>query len=71
MPQPGFRFETDVSPEGTVTLKLPLLPGTHVEVVVLAPEVDEFGDLVQASETSTQFWGNPWDDEDWNHAPTR
>lgn len=31
MPQPGFPLETDVSDEGTVTLKLPLPPGTPVE----------------------------------------
>jgi len=71
MPQPGFRFETDVSTEGTVTLKLPLPPGATVEVVVLAPEVDEFSDLVQAAATRTHFWDNPWDDEDWNDAGPR
>jgi hypothetical protein len=71
MAQPGFRFETDVSSEGTVTLKLPLPPGTPVEVVVLGPESDDYSDLVQAATTSTDFWDNPWDDEDWNNAPTR
>jgi len=71
MPQPGFRFETDVSSEGTITLKLPLPPGTPVEVVVLAPEVDDCGDLVQAASTSTDFWDNRWDDEDWNNAAAR
>jgi hypothetical protein len=71
MPQPGFRFETNVSTEGTVTLKLPLPPGTPVEVVVLAPEVDELSDLLEAASTSTGFWDNPWDDEDWNNAPAR
>ena len=71
MSQPGFRFATDVSSEGTVTLKLPLPPGTPVEVVVLAPAFDDLGDLVQAASTSTDFWDNPWDDEDWNNASAR
>ena len=71
MAQPGFKFETDVTTEGTVTLKLPLPPGTRVEVVVLAPEADDFADLVRASTTSLDFWDNPWDDEDWNNAPAR
>ena len=71
MPHPGFRFETDVAEGGTITLKLPLPPGTRVEIFVLAPEIDDFGDLVQAASTSTDFWDNPWDDEDWNNAPAR
>jgi len=29
---------------------------------------DDSPDLVQAAETSTDFWDNPWDDEDWNQA---
>lgn len=36
MPQPIFRFETDVSGDGMVTVKLPLPPGTSVEIAVLA-----------------------------------
>ena len=66
MVYPGFKFETDVTTDGTVTLKLPLPPGTRVEIVVLAPEVDGFSDLVEASASSTAFWDNAWDDEDWN-----
>ena len=69
MPQPGFRFATGVSTDGTVTLKLPLPPGTPVEIVVLAPEFDYLFDLVKVPSTSTDFWDNPWDDEDWNNVP--
>ena len=71
MPHPGFRFEADVDDGGTVTLKIPLPPGTRVEIVVLAPEIDEFSDLMQAASSSMEFWDNPWDDEDWNNAPSR
>jgi hypothetical protein len=71
MAYPGFRFESDVTEQGTVTLQLPLPPGTRVEIMVLAPEMDDFSDLVQAASTSTDFWDNPWDDEDWNNATAR
>ena len=71
MAHPGFKFETDINPDGTVTLSLPLPPGTRVEIIVLASEMDDFSDLVHASSSSLAFWDNPWDDEDWNHAAPR
>ncbi len=66
MVDPGFKYETAVDADGTVTLKLPLPPGTRVEIAVLARELDGLSDLVEASASSTEFWNNPWDDEDWN-----
>ena len=30
---------------------------------------DEFADLVAAAGSSTGFWDNPLDDEDWNVVP--
>ena len=45
--------------------------GTPIEIVVLAPESDDFSDLEQAASTSTEFWDNLWDDKDWNIAPER
>ena len=30
---------------------------------------DEFADLVSASESSTSFWDNPLDEEDWHPMP--
>jgi hypothetical protein len=47
---------------------MPLPPGTEVEVLVLAPEEDSLEDLVGAAGSSTEFWYNPADDEDWNNA---
>ncbi|MSU80646.1 MAG: hypothetical protein EXS16_21485 [Gemmataceae bacterium] len=67
----GFKYETDVTTDGTVTLKLPLAPGTRVEVFVQVPKVGEFSDIVQASASSTAFWDNLWDDKDWNRAVSR
>ena len=64
----AIQLESTVNAEGKLELSVPLAPGTRVEIVVLAPEEEAFEDLLQASESSTDFWDNPLDDEDWNDA---
>jgi hypothetical protein len=64
----SFQFETDVNPAGKVELTVPIPPGTRVEVRVRTLNSDECEDLVEAASSSTDFWNNPWDDEDWNNA---
>ncbi|MBL8799086.1 MAG: hypothetical protein JNM56_34690 [Planctomycetia bacterium] len=66
MVQEAFKLQTTVDDQGQVRLPVPLPPGTPVEVVVLAPADDTFDDLVRAASSSTDFWDNPLDDEDWN-----
>lgn len=68
MQRTAFTFETDIGPDGKLELNVPLAPGTHVEVMILAPERNGFEDLVAAAASSTAFWDNPMDDEDWNNA---
>ena len=68
MTKSAFQFETKVGPGGKLEINVPLPLGTTVEVLVLAPEANEFADLVKAASTSTDFWDNPLDDEDWNNA---
>jgi hypothetical protein len=29
---------------------------------------EEFVSLIEAAQSSLNFWDNPWDDEDWNAA---
>jgi hypothetical protein len=60
-----FQFETKVGPGGKLEVNVPLPLGTTVEVLVAAPEAS---DLVEAASTSTNFWSNTLDDEDWNNA---
>jgi hypothetical protein len=66
MVQRAYKIEAEVQPGGRIELTVPLPPGSRVEVVVLAPEVDEFTDLVEASTSSIGFWDNPEDDAEWN-----
>jgi hypothetical protein len=68
MPQRAYKFTIDVGPDGKLEVQVPVPQGTPVEVLVLIPEVEDLSDLVQAAQTSTGFWDNPLDDEDWNDA---
>ncbi len=62
----AFKLDATVGPGGRVELNVPLAPGTTVEVIVFVPPPDSFGDLVAAAGSTTGFWDNPLDDEDWN-----
>ncbi|MCI0380300.1 MAG: hypothetical protein L0215_22165 [Gemmataceae bacterium] len=64
----AIRLETNVGPNGKLEVTVPLAPGTPVEVLILAATKDDFGDLLHAANSSTNFWDNSWDEEDWNHA---
>lgn len=66
----ALRFETEVAERGALRVpRLPLKPGTPVEVIILVrQDREEFADLTAAAETSLDFWDNPIDDEVWNDA---
>lgn len=64
----AFRYEATIGPEGKVEISVPLPAGTPVEVVILGPEQDSIDDFLHAAASSTAFWDNPLDDEDWNNA---
>jgi hypothetical protein len=66
-PQTALRYETEVQQGGRVELTVPFSPGARVAVSVIEKS-DEFDDLVLASQSSLDFWDNPWDDEDWNES---
>jgi hypothetical protein len=68
MPHNAYKFETEIGPGGKLDLKTSIPEGTRVEVLILAPRKDEFDDLLSAAVSSTEFWDNPYDDEDWNNA---
>jgi hypothetical protein len=63
----AYKYEIEVQPGGKVEVTTPIPPGSKVEVLVLAPEADEFADLLGAATSSTDFWDNPIDDAEWNH----
>jgi len=63
-----MRYDIEVPADGRIEFRVPLPAGSHVTVYVVPEKTDEFDDLTAASMSSTDFWDNPADDEDWNNA---
>jgi hypothetical protein len=63
-----IRYDLEVPADGRLEVQVPLPAGSHVIVYVVADSVGEFDDLLASSISSTDFWDNPADDEDWNNA---
>ena len=68
MQQMAFRYDTEVKEDGRVELNVPLPPGARVTIFVIEERGTGFADLLQATQSSLEFWDNPTDDEDWNNA---
>ena len=64
----AFKYETETGPAGRIELTVPIPAGTRVEVLVVVSSSADFMDLTAAAGSSTDFWDNPLDDEDWNSA---
>lgn len=62
-----LRYDIEVPPNGRIDLQLPLPAASHVTVYVVEEQC-EIDDLLAAAASSTNFWDNPQDDEDWNDA---
>ena len=57
-----------MKPGGRVELEVPLPPGSLITVFVIESDNGAFDDLLATSQSSLDFWDNPFDDEDWNNA---
>lgn len=64
-PAMPMRFDLEVPADGRLELSVPLLAGSKITVYVTEPAA-EWDDLLSAAASSTEFWNNPFDDEDWN-----
>lgn len=65
--QSALKYDLKVQKNGQVEINVPFPPGEHVTVFVIRAG-DVFDDLMNAAGSSLDFWDNPLDDEDWNHA---
>lgn len=63
-----LRYEVEVPSDGRIEFQVPLPAGSHVTVYVVEQAQSEFRELFETSASSTDFWNNPVDDEDWNNA---
>ena len=68
MQQTPLKYDTEVKAGGRVEFEVPLPPGSLITVFVIESDNGAFGDLLAASQSSLDFWDNPFDDEDWNNA---
>jgi hypothetical protein len=64
MPQTVLKYDVEVMEEGRVELHVPFSPGERVIVFVVKEGADKFDDLLEAAQSSFDFWDNPFDDED-------
>ena len=63
-----LRYDMEVSDDGRIELEVPLPAATHVTVYIVEQSDAALDDLLAASDSSTDFWNNLEDDEDWNDA---
>jgi hypothetical protein len=63
-----LRYDFEVPSDGRIEVQLPLAAGSQVTVYVVQQGTSTFDDLLASSVSSTDFWDNPEDDEDWNDA---
>lgn len=68
MTQTALKYDVEVKDNGRVELTVPFPVGAHVVIFVIESVEEPFSDLLSASQTSLDFWDNPFDDEDWNNA---
>lgn len=61
-----LRFDVQVPPDGRIEVTVPLPAESKATVFVVPTSELEFDELLGASISSTDFWDNPEDDEDWN-----
>jgi hypothetical protein len=67
-PQMVLKYDAEVRSGGRIELQVPLPPGERVVVFVVPETAESFSELMEAAQSSLDFWDNPMDDEDWNNA---
>ena len=65
IPKTALKYDIEVTEAGRVELQGPFAPGEQVTIFVFKETIDPFDDLLQATESSLDFWDNTFDDEDW------
>ena len=63
----AFKYIVDVDSQGQISVpEIPQIKSTKVEVIILPLGDDDSFELLQASESSLEFWDNQ-EDEIWNN----
>jgi len=67
-PQTALKYEVEVREQGRVEFTAPFAPGKRVTIFIFEEPDHDSQDLLEASQSTLDFWDNPLDDEDWNDA---
>jgi hypothetical protein len=63
----AYKYIVDVDKQGRIRIpNIPHIKAAKVEIIILPLKPDDYLDLMNASESSIEFWNNPID-EVWNH----
>lgn len=73
MHQTALKYDVEIKQTGKLELSVPFQVGTYITVFVISEQetIDNFDDILAATNSSLDFWDNHFDDEDWNYVPTR
>ena len=63
-----FRCDLKVPFDGRIEVQVPIAAGSQVTVYVVPQQDTTIDELTSCALSSTDFWENPADDEDWNNA---
>jgi hypothetical protein len=66
-----LRYDLMVPSDGRIEVQVPMPAGSQITVYVVQQQDSALGELTASSVSSTGFWDNPADDEDWNYALAR
>jgi hypothetical protein len=61
----ALKYHTEAKDGGRVDIDVHLAPGLQVTVFVIESPNGVGPDLLEASQSCIEFWGNPLDDEAW------
>ena len=62
----AYKYIVDVDQQGHIRIpNIPKIKSSKVEIIILPLQSEDYVDLMNASESSTEFWNNPAD-EVWN-----
>lgn len=62
----AYKYIVDIDQNGQIKIpNMPKLKSSKAEIIILPLPTEDYADLINASESSIDFWDNPTD-EVWN-----
>ncbi len=62
----AYKYIVEVDKQGQIVIpNIPQIKSSKVEIIILPLQTEDYSDLINASESSIEFWNNPAD-EVWN-----